>query len=168
MAQRSGKPSERDQKNLKVFLQKYFGGPHWGSDKSISYSAAFVDLKGDGSHEVVVYVEGNGMCVSGGCVTMILEPTGSSYKQIGYVTISRPPIRVLASKTNGTVGKGVIDAADTTITAVGAGVALGAVALYDDTSTPKYLISYNELTSPITPNGGDITLVWNAGGIFSI
>ena len=74
----------------------------------------------------------------------------------------------LASKTNGTVGKGVIDAADTTITAVGAGVALGAVALYDDTSTPKYLISYNELTSPITPNGGDITLVWNAGGIFSI
>jgi hypothetical protein len=117
MAQRSGKPSERDQKNLKVFLQKYFGGPHWGSDKSISYSAAFVDLKGDGSHEVVVYVEGNGMCGSGGCVTMILEPTGSSYKQIGYVTISRPPIRVLASKTNGWNDIGVL--------VVGGGILIG-------------------------------------------
>jgi len=35
----------------------------------------------------------------------------------------------------------------------------------DDGSTP---IAYIDLTSPLTPNGGDVTITWNASGIFSI
>jgi uncharacterized membrane protein YeaQ/YmgE (transglycosylase-associated protein family) len=72
----------------------------------------------------------------------------------------------LASKTVGVVGNGVADAADTTIVAV-SGAAVGAAFTYMDGAT-KYLLSYNLLSAPVTPNGGDITIQWAAGGIFSI
>jgi hypothetical protein len=73
----------------------------------------------------------------------------------------------LASKT---MTNGVFDAADITFSSV-TGVEVGAVAVFVDrggVASADNLLSYNEFTSAVTPNGGDITVQWNASGIFSI
>lgn len=72
----------------------------------------------------------------------------------------------LAGKTVGVVGTGVLDAQDTVIPNV-TGNSAEAVVLYTDGAT-KYLIGYAEFDPPVQPNGGNITLVWNAGGILTI
>jgi hypothetical protein len=69
-----------------------------------------------------------------------------------------------------TFTNGVFDAADTTFSSV-TGAAVGAVAVFVDrggVASADNLLSYNEFTSSVTPNGGDITVQWNASGILSI
>lgn len=76
----------------------------------------------------------------------------------------------LASKTIGTTGNvTTFDAADLTLTAV-TGDPSEAVVIYKDTGNEatSQLIAYLELTAPVTPNGGNITLQWNASGLFTI
>jgi len=75
----------------------------------------------------------------------------------------------LASKT---VTNGTFDAADITITAV-SGVTVEALVIYNDTGTAatSNLIAYMDtgVTGlPFTPNGGDVTIQWNASGIFAL
>lgn len=75
----------------------------------------------------------------------------------------------LASKT--TTG-GVFDAADLTFTAV-SGSSVEALIIYKDTgnAATSNLIAYIDTAAsglPVTPNGGDITITWNASGIFAI
>lgn len=74
----------------------------------------------------------------------------------------------LASKTT---TSGTFDAADTTFSAV-SGSTVEALIIYKDTGTPSTspLIAYIDTGTnlPVTPNGGDITISWNASGIFSI
>src|ERR1019366_6602930 len=65
------------------------------------YSSAFVDLKDDGTKEVIVYLSGRGWCGIGGCSMLILAPEGTSYRVVTKTTITRLPIRVLATKSNG-------------------------------------------------------------------
>lgn len=65
-----------------------------------------------------------------------------------------------------TVAAGVADAADSLFTAV-SGPSVEAVVLYKDTGTAgtSPLIAYIDTASglPVTPNGGDITVVWDNG-----
>lgn len=76
----------------------------------------------------------------------------------------------LASKTT-TVATNVItfDAADTTLSSVTGDVS-EAVVIYKDTgdAATSQLILYLELTAPVTPNGGNIVLAWNASGLGTI
>lgn len=69
--------------------------------------------------------------------------------------------QTLASKS--TTG-GVFDAADVTFTAVTNATAVSAVLIYKDTgsSATSNLIARLEF-SPVTPNGGDITVSWDNG-----
>jgi hypothetical protein len=71
----------------------------------------------------------------------------------------------LASKT---VTSGVLDAADVTVTGV-SGAAFTHVILYKDTGSDatSVLLLNLEITS-YTPNGGDINVIFNASGIYSI
>jgi hypothetical protein len=71
----------------------------------------------------------------------------------------------LASKT---VTNGVFDAADITVTAV-SGSAFTHVILYKDAGSDATdaLIAVYDVAS-FTPNGGDITVVFNSSGLFSI
>jgi hypothetical protein len=71
----------------------------------------------------------------------------------------------LASKT--TTG-GVFDATDVTLSAV-TGDSVEAVVLYHHTGTDatSELIAYIDGVS-VTPNGGNITIQWNASGIFAL
>lgn len=78
----------------------------------------------------------------------------------------------LASKTIGSVGVGVFDAADTTFTTL-TGDQAEQLLLFKNTgvdATSILIACWDTFTSgmPITPNGGDVTVQWNASGIFSV
>ncbi|HEX5016499.1 MAG TPA: hypothetical protein VFX15_02810 [Actinomycetes bacterium] len=73
-------------------------------------------------------------------------------------------------KTIGTVAAGVFDADNITFTAV-SGASVESVNIYKDSGTAATsdLIAYFDTGTglPVTPNGGDITVTWNASGIFT-
>lgn len=74
------------------------------------------------------------------------------------------------SKTIGTVAAGVFDADNVTFTAV-SGNSVESVNVLKDTGSgaTSDLIAYFDTGTglPVTPNGGDITVTWNASGIFT-
>lgn len=77
----------------------------------------------------------------------------------------------LASKTNGSVGVGVFDAADTTFTSL-TGDASEQLILFEDSgveATSDIICFWDTATGlPLTPNGGNVTVVWAAGGILTV
>jgi hypothetical protein len=85
--------------SLRKFLRDYVGNSDEG--KTTRYSSAFVDLKDDGTKEVIVYLSGRAWCGTGGCTMLILSPEGTSYRVVTKTTVTRLPIRVLDTKSNG-------------------------------------------------------------------
>ena len=79
------------------FLRSYLKGPE---DKTTRYSIASVSLHGK-TENVFVYISGRNWCGSGGCMALLLEPAGASFRVIDKFTLMRLPIRVLSSKHNG-------------------------------------------------------------------
>jgi hypothetical protein len=86
---------------LQVFLKSYVGDSVLLAGDTAQFKSAFVDLKDDGKFEALVYISGSGWCGSGGCRLLILAPSKATYRVITATTITRLPIRVLKSKTNG-------------------------------------------------------------------
>jgi hypothetical protein len=76
----------------------------------------------------------------------------------------------LTTKTVGSVAAGVFDADNVTFTAV-TGNSVESVNVLKDTGvgSTSDLIAYFDTGTglPVTPNGGDITVTWNASGIFT-
>lgn len=74
---------------------------------------------------------------------------------------------------NPTVVVGTLDGADLTYTAV-TGASVEALVIYRHNAganTTWRLVAYIDTSVtglPVTPNGGDITVTWNASGIFTI
>jgi hypothetical protein len=71
-----------------------------------------------------------------------------------------------------TLTNGLFDGADVTFTAV-SGATVEALIIYIDTGTTSTsrLVAYLDTSVtglPATPNGGDITITWNASGIFQL
>ena len=70
-----------------------------------------------------------------------------------------------------TVTAGTADAGDVTFSAV-SGATVEAIVVYQDSgvSATSRLIAYIDSGTglPVTPNGGDITVQWNASGIFTL
>ncbi len=66
-----------------------------------TYDAAQADLDGDGRPEIFVYAKGPDFCGSGGCVLYVLSPKGADYRVVLRTTVTRPPIRRLATATHG-------------------------------------------------------------------
>lgn len=75
--------------------------------------------------------------------------------------------------TSKTFTNGVLDAADTTFTSV-SGTTAEALILYvrnAGATTTWRLVAYIDTSVtglPVTPNGGNITITWNASGIFGL
>ena len=65
------------------------------------YSSALVDLNGDRAPEALVYLSGQNWCGSGGCNLYILQRRSGSWRLINSVTITKPPIRFLATNSRG-------------------------------------------------------------------
>jgi hypothetical protein len=76
----------------------------------------------------------------------------------------------LASKTIGVVGAGIFDAADTVFTSL-SGDQSESMILFEDSGVEgtSDLIAYWDAATgiPLTPNGGNVTVVWSASGIFT-
>ena len=91
-----------------------------------------------------------------------------------YSTISAVVLNTPATLGTKTVTAGVFDAADVTFTAVTAGSTVEAIVIYKDTGSAATspLIAYIDTVTgfPLATNGGDITIVWDAGSykIFSL
>lgn len=73
---------------------------------------------------------------------------------------------------NKTYTNGTLDGDDVTFTAV-AGDRAEAIVIYIDTGNPatSRLVAYldtGQTGLPVTPNGGDISISWNASGIFTL
>jgi hypothetical protein len=71
-----------------------------------------------------------------------------------------------------TYTNGVFDGSDVTFTAV-SGSSAEALVLYIDTGTAgtSRLVAFIDTSVtglPVTPNGGDISITWNASGIFAL
>lgn len=71
-----------------------------------------------------------------------------------------------------TFTNGVFDGADVAFTAV-SGATVEALVIYIDTGTAatSRLVAYIDTgvtNLPVTPNGGDINVTWNASGIFAL
>lgn len=73
---------------------------------------------------------------------------------------------------NTTVANGLFDGDNVTFTAV-SGSTVEALVIYIDTGVAgtSRLVAYIDTSVtglPVTPNGGDITITWNASGIFQL
>lgn len=71
---------------------------------------------------------------------------------------------------NKTITGGVVDADNMTFSAV-SGASIEAYVVYQDTgvaATSRLIIFVDTATGlPVTPNGGDITMTWDASGIYA-
>jgi hypothetical protein len=100
----SNRPSER----LKAYLRSYLRpNGRVPPDATTRVSAVRIKTDGGKAEEDIVYVSGQRWCGSGGCTMLILEPTQSSFKLLGRVTIVQLPIRLLSSTSDGRPDIGV-------------------------------------------------------------
>ena len=99
--------------------------------RTIRYSVAKVDLDGDGIAEAIVYESGPYSCGTGGCELFIARRHGSGWRLVTNVSLVRPPIRVLATKSHGWRDLGVLVA--------GGGIRVGyeAVLSFDGRTYPE-------------------------------
>jgi hypothetical protein len=65
------------------------------------FVAALADLNSDGTPEAIVHLTSSDWCGSGGCTTLVLARDSDSWKLLTKITITRPPIRMLTTKSNG-------------------------------------------------------------------
>ncbi len=110
----------------------------------------------------------------GGTVKVALVDTGTYTYSAAHEFQSSLSGVVGTAQTLGTktFTNGVFDAADVTFTAV-SGSSAEALVIYIDTgsSATSRLVAYIDtgVTGlPVTPNGGDIGITWNASGIFAL
>ena len=85
----------RDDDIRHFLLQKY---PEAGS---MRYALAWNDLDGDGAEEAIVHLASPYFCGSGGCPTLVLTPAGPMWRKVGDISVSRTPVTVLDSETQG-------------------------------------------------------------------
>lgn len=113
--------------------------------------------------------------LSSGTVKVALIDTGTyTYSSSDQYWSSASSAAVGTPQTIGskTYTNGVFDGSDVTFTAV-TGSSVEALILYIDTGTSSTspLVAYIDTSVtglPVTPNGGNITITWNASGIFAL
>ena len=109
-----------------------------------------------------------------GTVKVALVDTGTYTYSAAHEFLSSLSGRVGTDQTIGTktYTNGVFDGADVTFSAV-SGASVEALVIYIDTGVAgtSRLVAYVDtgVTGlPLTPNGGDVSITWNASGIFAI
>ena len=112
--------------------------------------------------------------MSSGTVKVALVDTSVYTYSAAHEFVTSLSGRVGTDQTLGTktFTSGVFDAADSVYTAV-SGASCEALVIYIDTGVAgtSRLIAYIDtgVTGlPVTPNGGDINITWNASGIFAL
>lgn len=95
-------PINHPSEPLKAYLRSHLSlGGKVTPDTTTRITVASVRNDDGKTEEDIVYVSGRDWCGSGGCTMLILEPSGSSFKVLGRVTIVQLPIRLLHSMRHG-------------------------------------------------------------------
>jgi hypothetical protein len=89
---------EKDEK-LENALIKLYNLKH-GEDK-FKYYYNKIDLNGDNTPEIFVYLVGSLFCGTGGCSAAIFKVEGEEYKLVSKFTLVNNPIVISNNKTNG-------------------------------------------------------------------
>mgnify|MGYP003451107626 FL=1 len=117
---------------------------------------------------------GTNISLAGGTVKAALVDTGTYTYSAAHQFLSSLSGVVGTAQTLGTktITNGLFDAADITYTAV-SGASVEALVIYIDTGVAgtSRLVAYIDTSVtglPVTPNGGDVTVTWNASGIFQL
>ncbi len=95
--------------HLQEYLQNHLCDGDSACDRaSLRFLTATVDLNGDGKPETIVYLLGQEFCGSGGCSMLVLrQDQNGNYMLVTESTITRLPIRILTTSTNGWKDLGV-------------------------------------------------------------
>ena len=112
--------------------------------------------------------------LSAGTVKVALVTAGYTYSSANqfYSSVSASVVGTPQTIGSKTFTDGVFDGGNVTFTAV-TGSQVVALVLYIDTgsaaTSPLVAFLDTGVTNlPVTPNGGDITITWNASGIFAL
>ena len=112
--------------------------------------------------------------LSAGTVKVALVTAGYTYSAANqfYSSVSASVVGTPQTIGSKTFTDGVFDGGNVTFTAV-TGSQVVALVLYIDTgsaaTSPLVAFIDTGVTNlPVTPNGGDITITWNASGIFAL
>lgn len=87
--------------SLDIFLRRYLTDSLDGPDTSARVSSAVVRRPEGTVEAIVVFLVSRWSCGSGGCALLVLEPADSSYRVIGDVSITHPPVRLLHATSHG-------------------------------------------------------------------
>jgi hypothetical protein len=87
-------------RSLRAFLQNQFRADREYYPDT-RYVSAWADLNGDDRAEAIVYLLSGGHCGSGGCGVYVYRQMGRSWRRIAHMSVSNPPIRLLATRSRG-------------------------------------------------------------------
>jgi len=87
--------------HLERFLRAELAEPGAPGPTDVRYAVAYADLANNGQRQAIVYVQGGDWCGSGGCLTLVLAPSHGAWRVVGRVSVTRTPIRVLATRSHG-------------------------------------------------------------------
>ena len=110
--------------------------------------------------------------LTSGTVKVALSSAAYSSANQYYSSVSASTVGTPQTINNKTVANGLFDGDDVTFTAV-TGSTVTTLILYIDTGSAATsrlvaFIDTNVTGLPVTPNGGDIVITWNASGIFQL
>ena len=94
-----GAPVVPREDSLRIFLENLLA-PRLPGEETTFFDAD-VDLDEDGNPETLVYLMGRAFCGSGGCTLLVLASDDASFRVVSRMTLVRPPVRVLDSKSHG-------------------------------------------------------------------
>ncbi|WP_369027176.1 hypothetical protein [Qipengyuania sp. RANM35] len=80
---------------------KHFLLQEYPDASPMQYALAWSDLNSDGADEAIVYLVTPYFCGTGGCNTLILTPAGPMWEKVGEISVSRTPITVMDTSSNG-------------------------------------------------------------------
>ncbi|MGX7895801.1 hypothetical protein [Tsuneonella sp. HG222] len=67
----------------------------------LGYLSSEYDLDGDGKPEVLAYIGGTTLCGTGGCALVVAKREGEALTKVLQTSVTRLPVGVLDSSTNG-------------------------------------------------------------------
>lgn len=85
---------------FEVFLRSYLKAS--ADEQPPAYAIALADLDGSSNtQEAIVYIQSREWCGSGGCTTLVLQRRGAMIRLVSQIAVTRLPIRILETTTNG-------------------------------------------------------------------
>lgn len=110
--------------------------------------------------------------VNDGTVKVALSTAAYNSTHQFYTDVSASTVGTPQTINNTTVTNGLFDGDNVTYTAVAGGSTVTALIIYIDTgsaATSRLVAFINTVSGfPLSTNGGDVTVAWNASGIFQL